>query len=1087
MKRSCFLLIRKFSSNSSNETRLNPLNIQILGKSLTAKVFPNSLDDKMSLNRLQMQTLELSRAHLESHTIPWQKDRQLLPEISGNSVPNLLGNEGTLKDHFMRMAADLGEEYFKLALDFSKTLPASISKPPNKEEMEYLIGKSGWFKWNSSTKNWEKAEEGPIDKVIIFDIETCPQISQFPLLASAYGQSGWYIWIQTEEIYNSINQRSDLDRLISLKHPILVIGHNVAFDRARIREEYTLERGNRRFLDTLSMHCAVSGLSSQQRGLWLQRKKKISILETSDEIFEDSEEFQSESLEDQEMAETTEKWGSRSSLNNLADALQLHCNRKLDKSVRDDVLLKSTSSSDVYAILPEISAYCAKDVEATAQLFAVLFPKFLKKSPHPVTFSALLEMGSFVLPIVREDWQRYIRDCDALYDEATKSIEIELNEAVEETVIEGLKGKPVIVITILKIRLDIEKTLKDPWLCQLDWTVDPIRYTKARYLKDGVTFAKGGEPRQIGNTTWAGKPAWFKKLIKSGKVHVTPRTSIVPFLLKLKWKGGVIHLIPDFGWCFERDSNTLTDTKEEEIISFNGKKFQRIPHPGGRDENVGCLLTKSFLKYFQSGDLSTENKLIEKVLEVNSKFSFWTGYRERIREQFVVENGSTALILPTVQPMGTVTRRAVEKTWLTASNAKEKLVGSELKAMVKAPEGWCFVGADVDSQELWIGSLLGDAQFGWSGSTALGWMNLQGSKSDGTDLHSRTASILGMTRDNAKIFNYGRIYGAGVKYAAQLLLKFNPNLSPTEAAARASDLYHATKGRRIANRRDAFVSYAGGTESFMFNQMEAIAKSPVSRTPVLSAEISDGLISEHVDDNFITSRVNWVVQSSGVDYLHMLLVAVSYLFKHYKIPGRVALTIHDEVRFLVPEMEKYRAALALQIANLWTRAAFVEAVGVQDLPLSVAFFSAVDIDKVLRKEVHLSCITPSNKQPISPGQALDIYKLLQNCSSLGNCDQPNIGKLMYNYYVKNGINPISNENKAFNFEEEKKYLTVLKKQMKKSDDHSKERDDSQKRPQADNLREVKSNHEQINSVKIQKFEKKNEILNRWKILTSKQK
>ena len=1066
------VFIRKFSSK---ETLLNPLNIQILGKSLTAKVFPNlvnSNDNQMSLNRLQMQTLELAREHLESHTIPWKKDRQLLPEISGNSVPNLLGNEGSLKEHFMRMATDLGEEYFKLAFDFLATTP--ISKPPNKEEMEKLVGKSGWFKWNSLNKNWEEAKEGPTDKAVIFDIETCPRISQFPLFASAYGQSGWYIWIQSDEIYNnSTNQISDLDRLIPLKHPILVIGHHVAFDRARIREEYTLERGNCRFLDTLSMHCAVAGLSSQQRGLWQERKKRRSMIENGEEIFEDSEELEHESPEDQEIAESTEKWGSKSSLNNLSDALQLHCNRKLDKSIRDDILLKSTSSEEIFATLPDILTYCAKDVEATAQLFSVLFPKFLKKSPHPVTFTALLEMGSFVLPIVSEDWQRYIRDCDALYDEATQSIEIELNQAVEETVAKGLKGKNNVKGFFISL-VDIENTLKDPWLSQLDWTVDPIRYTKARYLKDGVTYAKGGEPRPIGNLTWTGKPTWFKKLIKAGKLHVTPRTSIVPFLLKLKWKGKVVNLIPDFGWCFERDQ--ISSEAKEEIIKFGDKKFQRIPHPGGRDENVGCLLTKNFLKYFQSGDLSTENKLIEKVLEVNSKFSFWTGYRERIREQFVVKNESlnAALILPTVQPMGTVTRRAVEKTWLTASNAKDKLVGSELKALVKAPEGWCFVGADVDSQELWIGSLLGDAQFGWSGATALGWMNLQGSKSDGTDLHSRTASILGMTRDNAKIFNYGRIYGAGVKYAAQLLLKFNPNLSPTEAAARASELYHATKGRRIANRRDAFVSYAGGTESFMFNQMEAIAKSPISRTPVLSAEISEGLISEHVDDNFITSRVNWVVQSSGVDYLHMLLVAVSYLFKNYKIAGRVALTIHDEVRFLVPEGEKYRAALALQIANLWTRAAFVQAVGVQDLPLSVAFFSAVDIDKVLRKEVHLSCITPSNKQPIPPGHALDIYKLLQNCSSLGTSDQLVPNKFMYNYYAKNNQNVVLNEKKAFNFEEEQKYLTILKKQMKKSDDTT--------TTTTMTTRNFQSSNAQIFQPKT---EEKNEIFNRWKNLTNK--
>lgn len=58
-----------------------------------------------------------------------------------------------------------------------------------------------------------------------------------------------------------------------------------------------------------------------------------------------------------------------------------------------------------------------------------------------------------------------------------------------------------------------------------------------------------------------------------------------------------------------------------------------------------------------------------------------------------------------------MTRRAVEPTWLTASNAKETRVGSELKAMVRAPEGYHFVGADVDSQELWIASVLGDTHF----------------------------------------------------------------------------------------------------------------------------------------------------------------------------------------------------------------------------------------------------------------------------------------------------------------------------------------------------------------------------------------
>ena len=84
--------------------------------------------------------------------------------------------------------------------------------------------------------------------------------------------------------------------------------------------------------------------------------------------------------------------------------------------------------------------------------------------------------------------------------------------------------------------------------------------------------------------------------------------------------------------------------------------------------------------------------------------------------------------MPQLIAAGTVTRRAVESTWLTASNPKVRLagrlaammftlpvqdnrVGSELKSLVRAPSGYQLVGADVDSQELWIASVIGDAHF----------------------------------------------------------------------------------------------------------------------------------------------------------------------------------------------------------------------------------------------------------------------------------------------------------------------------------------------------------------------------------------
>lgn len=75
-------------------------------------------------------------------------------------------------------------------------------------------------------------------------------------------------------------------------------------------------------------------------------------------------------------------------------------------------------------------------------------------------------------------------------------------------------------------------------------------------------------------------------------------------------------------------------------------------------------------------------------------------------------------------------------------------------------------------------------------------MTLQGRKSRGTDLHSKTASTVGISREHAKIFNYGRIYGAGQPFAERLLMQFNHRLTRQEAAEKAQQMYAVTKGLR---------------------------------------------------------------------------------------------------------------------------------------------------------------------------------------------------------------------------------------------------------------------------------------------------
>lgn len=83
---------------------------------------------------------------------------------------------------------------------------------------------------------------------------------------------------------------------------------------------------------------------------------------------------------------------------------------------------------------------------------------------------------------------------------------------------------------------------------------------------------------------------------------------------------------------------------------------------------------------------------------------------------------------------------------------------------------------------------------------------------------------------------------------------------------------------------------------------------------------------------FMPSRINWAIQSSGVDYLHLLVVSMEHLIKTFGIDARLSITVHDEIRYLVKENDAHRAAMALQISNLWTRAMFSQQLGLNDVP-----------------------------------------------------------------------------------------------------------------------------------------------------------
>ncbi|KAJ2625664.1 DNA-directed DNA polymerase gamma mip1 [Coemansia sp. RSA 1358] len=55
------------------------------------------------------------------------------------------------------------------------------------------------------------------------------------------------------------------------------------------------------------------------------------------------------------------------------------------------------------------------------------------------------------------------------------------------------------------------------------------------------------------------------------------------------------------------------------------------------------------------------------------------------------------------------------------------------------------------------------------------------------------------------------------------------------------------------------------------------------RPPVLECAVIDALKKSIAGDQYVISRTNWMVQSSSVEYLHLLLVSMSYLPWHYNI------------------------------------------------------------------------------------------------------------------------------------------------------------------------------------------------------------
>lgn len=809
----------------------------MLSKNLHQQLFPCP-----SRNPTPTQVM-ISKAHLKRNEL-LGKSLDKMDEIDFR-LPKLVGTN--IEEHFMILGKEQAEPY----LSYAKQFASLESLPPLPTTWS---SQSGWTKYFPDG-SFKQVNE-PDGYAIVFDVEVLITESKYPVMATAASSDAWFSWTSPDLFTSTETNVSGRpiqtliplgDEKDSTKNRI-VIGHNVGYDRSCVRSEYNIQPTSTGWIDTMSLHAAVGGLCSQQRPLWMKFKK---MLESGDDLDSDG------------TKQMYRRWFDVSSTNSLKEVAELYCNIKMNKSERD-IFVKGTRK-DLEDQFQSLMTYCATDVMVTHQIFKVVFNKFLQKCPHPVSFAGILSMGKGFLP-VNESWPEYLRSSEEKYLELSQKIETQLADLAGSAL---LKAKD-------------ESWREDEWLKHLDWTSQELKMTKPKFKKNGQ-YAKNGEPRPVKNQTLPGKPQWYKDLWdkKLNKLKITTSKRITPYLLKLQWQGYPVYYAKTYGWTFyipkpdtrfEAKTEPLafssdpSDPTYDEFASNTSYRFYRIPHKNGENENCGDPLGKSYITAMETGTLTSAYDATGDILKLNAQCTYWIGARQRILDQFVVwvndhyepisfdelqknpVKKKLGVILPRIVVMGTITRRAVEPTWMTASNAKKNRIGSELKARIVAPDGYLFVGADVDSQELWISSLIGDSQFGMHGATALGWMTLQGSKAQGTDLHSRTANILGVSRDSAKVLNYSRIYGAGMKYAVQLMMQFNPHLDRFQAFEKVTELYAKTKGNNSKQFRLKWQGkdfWFGGTESYMFNGLESIARSKQPKTPVLNAGIPESLTPEN--------------------------------------------------------------------------------------------------------------------------------------------------------------------------------------------------------------------------------------------------
>ena len=217
--------------------RFSPLRIQMLSKPLHDHLFGQE-EEQATPEQVQR-----SRKHLETHGL-WGREVSTIPDVDFQ-LPPLEGSN--IDEHFQAIATQQLAPYYPLIEALCEaTLPAMPS------EWSYSPGWTKYVGVDCVPVSY------PEDDALVFDVEVCVTEGPIPTLATAVSPTCWYSWVSErltrEQDFAQAGKRMTVEDFIPLEtesessepgrgwwRKRLVVGHNVGYDRARIKEQYFMK------------------------------------------------------------------------------------------------------------------------------------------------------------------------------------------------------------------------------------------------------------------------------------------------------------------------------------------------------------------------------------------------------------------------------------------------------------------------------------------------------------------------------------------------------------------------------------------------------------------------------------------------------------------------------------------------------------------------------------------------------------------------------------------------------------------------------------------------------------------------------